>query len=212
MRTSLRYSALFIGINSLTLLAACAPSKSKCTASVEINKNNPSVKGECTWEIQGGRIAQTTALKDVLGETLGEFAFNHLPDGLVAQVQPFNPATFDMSLAKMSTQGTTATIDGNSGTFVAKLYFGSQLLAAKSFDWIRNGADIIAANPAAVNTWIAGYRNADGFEYGGTVKFDGGAAKSVAVYTTHSYNGRPVLSTTNSFARPLTAKTLDQEF
>ena len=154
--------------------------------------------------MQGGRVLQAGVLKDVLGDTLGEFAFTHLPEGFMAQVQSFNPATFDISLAKLSTQGSTAPIDGTSGTFVVKLYLGSQLLAAKSFDWIRNGSDIIAANPSAVNTWISGYQNADGFEYGGTVKFDGGSAKSVAVYTTHSYNGRPVFSTTNSFARPLT--------
>lgn len=191
-----------IAMGSLLLLPGCTMKKATCKASVDVNQTNPSLKGECNWEFSGGRVATQISLRETWGETFGDMLFALWEGSGLAQVQSFNPATFDASLLRMSTSGSTASVEGNEGTFVVKLYSGSQLLTASSFGWIKNGSSLIPADPGALNAWMRQFPSADGFEYGGTVFFNAGTASSAAIYGNHSYNGSVAFSTTNSIARP----------
>jgi hypothetical protein len=177
-------------------------SKATCKASVDVIQNNPSLKGECNWEFKGGRMATQVSMQERFGDRLGGLLFAAW-DGIgLSQIQAFNPATFDASLLRMNTAGSTAALEDPSGTFTVKLYNGTQLLSASSFVWIRSGSNLRPADPGALNAWVGQYPSADGFEYGGTVRFDARQAQSAAIYGVHSYNGSVAYSTTNSIARP----------
>lgn len=191
-----------LALSSLALLPGCTLTKATCKASVDINPSNPSLKGECNWEFKGGRISTQTSMRESFGDALGDLLFAAWEASGLAQVQSFNPATFDATLLRMSTAGSSAAVEGTSGTFVLKLYSGTNLLGASSFGWIRNGSSLIVADPGMLNAWVRQFPNADGFEYGGTVNFNAGSANSAAIYGNHSYNGSVVYSTTNSIARP----------
>lgn len=180
-------------------LAGCETTKSSCKASVDINQNNPSLKGECSWEFKGGRISQQIALNEVFGDYVGGV----LGDGLaLMQAQSFNPATFDANLVKMSSAGSGASISGSGGTLLVKLYQGTTVLASRAFAWHRLGQDIKISDPSGMNAWVHSFTSADGFTYSSTVNYDAGSANSAAIYGTHTYNGAVTFATTNSIVRP----------
>lgn len=141
-------------------------------------------------------------MNDSFGDALGGVLYALLDRIGMAQVQPFDPATFDAALLRMDTAGSTATVEGTSGMFTVSLYRGTQLLSSNSFAWYRNGTRLMAADPGAINAWVGQYPQADGFEYGGIVRFDAGSAQSAAIYGTHTYNGSVAFTTTNAIARP----------
>lgn len=101
---------------------------------------------------------------------------------------------------RMDTAASTATLEGPSGMFAVSLTNGTQLLS--SFAWVRSGTRLMPADPGAINAWVGQYPQADGFEYGGTVRYDAGQAQSAAIYGTHTYNGGVAFATTHSIARP----------
>jgi len=199
---NVRLAAAGIAVASLTLLQGCKPTGGECKASVDINQNNPSLKGECRWTFRGGRIATQIAMQEGFGDALGGLLVSFMDRMGVAQVQSFDPATFDASLLRMDTAGSTAAVEGTSGMFTVSLYRGTQLLSSNSFAWHRSGTRLMPADPGAINAWVGQYPQADGFEYGGTVRFDAGLAQSAAIYGTHTYNGSVSFSTTNAIARP----------
>jgi hypothetical protein len=187
---------------SAKLLTGCNLKSAKCTASVNVNKSDPNLKGECTWEFTGGRAATQISLRKTFGDTIGNLLYAAVDKIGLARVTAFNPAAFDPRLLKMDTAGSTASVDAGSGVFTVRLYQGSNLLSAQSFSWQRSGTSLLPSNPAAMQAWIQQYPQADGFAYGGTVPFNAGNTQSAAIYTTHTYNGSVAYVTTDSFARP----------
>lgn len=184
-------------------LTGCKVKESKCTAAVDINQNNPNLRAECTFVLMGGRVGSTqVVLQDSFGEAVGGWMAHMLEASGLAQVQSFNPATFDAALVRLDTAGSSAAIGSNTGTFVLQLYRENQLLAASSFAWIRNGTSILVADPGSMNAWVRQHPTANGFEYSGQVSFNAGQADSAAIYTTQSVNGAVVFNTVNSVARP----------
>jgi hypothetical protein len=128
---------------------------------------------------------------------------NVLGDGWVAQVSaPLSPSTFDATLMKLSTQGSNVAVATNSGTFTVELYSGSTIVAASVFPWIKNGAELIAAQPGAVNTWIKQYPNADGYTFNTKVTFTESAEDMTTVRTSQVYSGVTVSSTSQTLPTP----------
>jgi hypothetical protein len=185
---------------ALTVLQGCTAPKN-CRAERD-SAGRETGRMKCDIGSLGGKISTQIAQ---LNESDRGFAW--LSDWLVGelmaqQVVPFTASSFDATLARMSTAGSTVPVDQNTGVFTLKLYTGSNLIAATSFSWIRSGTDLILQNPAAVNTWARQHPAADGYALNGDVAFAATSQPTVTIAHASVYNGVTAAASTQTYSSP----------
>lgn len=198
MNTALRHATVAtVTLAVAAALAGCeaVADRTGCTAPKDSSGN---VTGEIKCQLKVGTNMQLASWSGP-----AQWLAGTLPDGWLAQVvSPINPSSFDALLLRLSTQGTNVPMSATSGNFTVTLYERGTPVASNVFGWIKNGTDVIAAQPSVVTAWVRQYPRADGFNADASLSFNSTTASTATVQTSTVYSGTTYTSATQSFPMP----------